>query len=234
MRLLRARRSTPQRVETAEGTTENLHKTRRGGWAHVAVQQRTEENWKRNQAGLAGLVDEVDREERPELIVLSGDGDARRLLIDQLGESARAKLVEVPVHTGADGSDSSALEEAVGTELERLGDERLDAVEDRLREDGGRRGAHGVTSVVEALQRAEVETLVLCPESVEDRALLALDGAPWVAHGEDDSFGAGVLGSVPATAALVRAAIATDAEVIIVDEPLTASGVSGALRWAAA
>jgi len=109
--------------------------------------------------------------------------------------------------------------------------------------DDGSAGAVGVAEVTAALQQARVDTLLLDNRMLDDeRTLLALDAAPWVATDESERLAAGVIGRIPIAEALARAAVLTDARVVIEeDEPLAddeprenraVRDPEAALRWA--
>lgn len=63
--------------------------------------------------------------------------------------------------------------------------------------------------------------------------MLALDAEPWIATAKEEALAAGILGEVPAHAALLRAAALTDARVLLVPGPVLPEGVDVAalLRW---
>ncbi|WP_251045889.1 hypothetical protein [Arthrobacter sp. ISL-85] len=93
--------------------------------------------------------------------------------------------------------------------------------------------ARGVGAVVHALQQAQVDTLILDDAALSERTMLALDAEPWIATAREEALGAGILGEVPAPAALLRAAALTDARVLMVPGPVLPKGVHVAalLRW---
>lgn len=88
-----------------------------------------------------------------------------------------------------------------------------------------------------------MDTLLIDGRMLDDeRTLLALDAAPWLASDESESLGAAVIANVPAAEALARAAILTDARVLIEDDEPTAEDAPresrpvrdpiATLRWA--
>lgn len=235
VRSCRTLRTTTRQVAETSGRTENLHKVASGGWSQLNNQERTQEIWKQNQNDVAERVDAVVAELRPAFILVSGDVQARRLVIEQLGEASRELVVEVAANTRAAGASDAAVDEAVSEELDRLVELERDALQDRMHADDSRLGAHGLDEVVAALQQGEVDTLLLAPDGLESAEVLALAGAPWIARSPQDALGADVVGSVPAAVGLARAAIATDARVLVEDEPADEApggGVAAALRWA--
>jgi hypothetical protein len=80
--------------------------------------------------------------------------------------------------------------------------------------------------------------LVTVPRQAEriheaDRSAIALDAAPWIASAPEQDFGAGELGVVPASVAIGRAAVLTDARVIVVSpgELPDDAPAAALLRW---
>lgn len=93
--------------------------------------------------------------------------------------------------------------------------------------------ATGMGAVVQALQQAQVDTLILNDTALEDRHLLALGAEPWLATAEEQALGADVLGQVPASSALLRAAALTDANLLLVPDGVLPGGadLAALLRW---
>ena len=102
--------------------------------------------------------------------------------------------------------------------------------------------------MVQALQQAQVQTLVLSNELTRDPGagntavgpgtrsahnMLVLAASPWVALEKSEALGAQILGQAPAASALIRAAVLTDADVELV--PITAipgrANAAALLRW---
>lgn len=218
IRLERAGR-TDGTSEEIEGETNNLSKVQAGGLSHARYQRHAEEVWKQNQSDVADAVEKIVRERRPAFIVLAGDVRARQLLREQLsGHASAVDVIETDAHTRPDGADSGALDDAVEKALAAAHDRRLSDVRDGASAGDGAAGAFGVDDVIAALQQARVETLVLDARLADDnRTVIALGSAPWVALGTADSFGVVQLGEVPLAEGLIRAAVMADAEVVFVE-----------------
>lgn len=242
IRLERAGR-TDGTSEEVEGETNNLSKVQTGGLSHARYQRHAEEVWKQNQSDVADAVENIVRERHPAFIVLAGDVRARQLLREQLsGHASVVDVIETDAHTRPDGADSGALDDAVEEALAAAHHRRLSDIRDRAAAGDGAAGAFGVDDVIAALQQARVETLVLDARLAEDdRTIIALRSAPWVALGGADSFGVAQLGEVPLAEGLIRAAVMADAEVMFVehepdadDAPRSEEPVEepfAALRW---
>ncbi|MER7797725.1 Vms1/Ankzf1 family peptidyl-tRNA hydrolase [Microbacterium sp. NPDC096154] len=228
-----------------EGRTDSLNKVQAGGWSHRRYQQHSQEIWEQNQAEVAEAVDRIVREQRPRFVVVAGDVRARQLLLERLATASRDLVLEVEVHTKAEGSDDAALERAVAEAVDSGLDGAIQRTRDRAAENHGAAGARGVGEVIDALQQARVDTLLLDARFVQEgddgESLAALANEPWVARGELNDLPAESLGYVPAAEALARAAVLSGARVLVVEEELEdgeardgrpAAEPVAALRWA--
>lgn len=209
----------PNLVEDIEGRTDALPKVHTGGLSQARYQRTSEEIWKLNQREVAAAVDELVRDRAPAFVIISGDVRARQLLRNELAEATAQIVVEVDAHTRAAGSDDETLESAIAEEIDSQHGEAIADASDRADAAHGRRGAHGISEVVEALQQAQVETLIMDARLVEsDQLLDALDAPPWV--GFEDDLDVGIVARVQVAEALTRAAILTGAQVLLSeDEP---------------
>lgn len=226
----------PVHEETVEGRTDTLHKFKGGGWSQTPWQHHTEEIWKENETEVAAVIDEAVLRLRPKLIVVAGDVRARRLLIDALSVEARSVVSEAPVDPRAPDASDASLVEHVEIALARVIAQRRHDVEDLLNTHVGRGDLEAVTGVgpaVDALQQAQVATLVLDTVALEDRPLLALDASPWIATAPEQASGANIVGDVDGAVGLVRAGVLTNAEVVLANAASLPNGapVAAVLRW---
>lgn len=221
VRLETAARRTEPAVVDVHGRDDSLPKVQAGGWSHARFQRHSEDVWMHNQNEVAEVVDRLVREHAPRFVVVAGDVRARQLLIESLDPASGALVVEVDVHTRADGADDSALEEAISRSLDHRTSQMIDDIRNRSAAGNGTRSAEGVVPVVHALQQAQVEALLLDARLVDaDAVLTALDAQPWVAAPGDDTGEAKPLAEVPVAEAIARAAILTGASVVVEeDEP---------------
>lgn len=228
---------------TIDGDTSNLKKVQAGGWAHARYHRYSENIWKHNQKDVAAAVSTLIREEQPSFVAVAGDVRARQLLGEELSDTERELVVEVDANTRADGSDSSELDAAIDRAIEQHQRQAITDVQDRAAADNGSGGAVGVAAVVEALQQARVDTLVLDSRLLDDDSpLFALDGPPWLATDVAQRLNTNVLGSIRTADALARAAVLTDARVLIEEDDDIADDAPrderaaqepvAALRWA--
>ncbi|WP_309069064.1 Vms1/Ankzf1 family peptidyl-tRNA hydrolase [Microbacterium sp.] len=232
-------------TQEIEGRTDSLNKVQAGGWSHRRYQNHSEDIWQHNQAEVADAVDRLVRERRPRFVVVAGDVRARQLLLERLAPPSRELALEVDAHTKAEGSADEALERAIDDAVGgAIGADIADARR-RAAENDGAAGARGIGEVIDALQQARVDTLVLdarlADEGEDGEALAALDAEPWVARSEREELPAGSLGYLPAAEALARAALLSGARVLVVEEDLAegearddrpAAEPVAALRWA--
>jgi hypothetical protein len=96
----------------------------------------------------------------------------------------------------------------------------------------GTTGVEGIDAVVASLQQSQVQVLLVHPDGLDDRRLPVLAEAPWVA-GTPGEQPVEELATVGAADALVRAAVLTDAEVLVLDDPhpQLGAGIAAVLRW---
>lgn len=223
-----------------EGETEHLKKFPGGGWSQGRWQRHTEDVWRRNTEQVAEQIDKVVAETGAQLVVLAGDLRARGLVEDQLSKASRAMLSTIDANTRAEGSRSADLEHQVEERVAEVIAHRQQELLERLAQQQNRpepTAVSGVAPVVRALQQAQAETVLLDDTHLDtEQELLALDAEPWIALEASEAVGAGVLGPVPADAALVRAAVLTDGRPVFVPPGALPHGtdVAALLRWGAA
>jgi hypothetical protein len=220
-RLFRAASFAAESEEHVQGRTDTLHKVKRGGdWRNDHFQNHAEEIWKQTQSQLASTIDEVVRRHSPRFIVVAGDIRARQLVVDELSPASRDIVTVEPTNTRAAGAKDDALVDRLDAEIARVLAADKQAVLDRVNLHDGRGDNLGDLSfggIVQALASAQVDTLILDSERLQERTLLAVDGEPWIAAAPEDALGAPVIASVPAQLAMIRAALLTDARVLFTD-----------------
>lgn len=219
LKVERAGRAGVDGSEDVQGRTDGLPKVQAGGWSHRRYQMHSEEIWKQTQSEVAAALEVLVREHRPTFVVIAGDVRARQLLEEQLSPAVSAIAIDVDVHAKADGADAGALDDAIAAAVhEHLRWELAEAY-DRASINDSRSGVRGVREVVGALQRAQVDTLVVDSRELPGEGrLLALDAEPWVALGEDDALDARVIESVRTAEGLARAALLGGATVLVAEE----------------
>lgn len=221
-----------------QGGTFDIRKVKPGDWAAKKYQQRAENLWQTNAKQVAGQVAGLAQQVRARIIVAAGDVRALGYLRESLPPPAAQILHEVSEGGRGAGASTASL----GEHVRRLVAEVAvrDAME-VLAEFEQERGQHdraveGLGHTAAALRRAQVQTVVLGAHT-DDGATLCIGADPsQVAVSAQDLQDLGVeeITSAPATAAILRAAVATGADLVLVpggDRPL-ADGVGAVLRYA--
>jgi hypothetical protein len=228
------------REVTVRGTELHLHKVQGGGWSHRRYQHRAENQWAKNGEDIADTAAQLAAQVDAELLVGVGDEREVALVGKALPQEWQSRWVVVPGGRGAGGEDFNAgrVRDTVALHVAH---ETLDLLAQFAQERGqSQRACDGLEDVVQALRKAQVEGLLLTTE------LTAADAGPALFFGPDPS----ALGTTredvtalgvddpqegPAVDVLVRAAVATGAQVHVVPhEPTTApnGGVGAVLRYA--
>ena len=202
--------------------------------ANGRYQHHTEEIWKRNEGLVAAAIDEIVRDTGAELLVVTGDVRARQLLIEALSPATLKILTVVPTNTRPGGATTDELEADLHRHIASiLAADEYDALT-RL-ETGRNDGLAEIdqAAVIRGLQQSQVEVLIIAPSALDDATLIALDREPWVATSSEEALGAVEVGAVAAADALVRAAILTDARVVVASPSELPDGASACaiLRW---
>lgn len=223
---------------TVKGRTLHLKKVQGGGWAHHRYQHRTENQWRENAKEIRDTVMDLAQQVGAELIV--GVGDERELTYVKEGlvQPWDAKWVEVPGGRGHDGSeqrvpqlvrDTVALHTAAGT---------LDLLAEYAQERGqDKRACDGVEAVVEALRKAQVQTLLVTTDADQSSTLFFGEDPVQVGltRADVEALGATTVTEGPLVSVLLRAALATGADVQLVphqSEQAPHQGVGALLRYA--
>jgi hypothetical protein len=227
--------STPEQVADVRGTDHPLHKVRGGGWAHLNMQERVEEVWRRNVGEVADRVDRLVSTSGARLLVLAGETQSRARLFDALGERSAGIAVQVE-HTGGPeiGLDdlTAAVDEAT---RDAVAAERA-ALRERFEQAAGRPeglAVDGLGGVLAALRAEQVDTLLLDGAAVRDRTVWIGKAPSEVAADADElrALGGAPTARVPADAALLRAAAGTGAAFAPLDGEGITDGVAALLRY---
>lgn len=206
-------------------------------WSERHFRQRVENDWAGNAKGVAavaaGLVARVDAR----LVVVAGDERARGLLRVDLSQllAPGADVVDVAEgsrHSGL--TDPDLLDAVHGVLLQRDLHEREQTL-DQLREGQGHGSAvQGLVPVIDALRRAQVDTLVLVDEPSPQVHAWVGPEPTQLARGADELHDLGVAAPEPdrLDSAMVRALAGTSAALLTVppDELSLPDGVAALLR----
>jgi hypothetical protein len=233
-------------TDHVEGGHDVLRKVRAsGGWSHRRMRSRVEDSWERNAVAVAAELDRVVSDQRPELVMITGDVRAVAMIRDAVGRTTADVLVEVPGGSRADGVKEDVFAENVQQVLEAYRVRRRAKVTDRVRESLGRGAGAvaGLADVVDVLRRGQVAELVVVedgvgrPAALHARKLWAGAGPLEIAMRRSELKDLGVadddVRQVGADVAVLRAATAQDAGITFASQggiDLT-DGIGALLRW---
>lgn len=230
------------RTDRVAGTEYPVQKTQPGGWSQPRYQRAAEVSWERHAAEAAEAVAEMAAAIGAEVIVVAGDPQSRPLLVDHLPKLWQDRVVPTDAGSRAAGADPEPLDELTARAVAEVAAAHTVDVLDRYRQQRGREDAagSGLNAVVAALQRGQVDTVLLIDDPSSTLSLwigpepihLSLDAD------ELKSMGVEQPQQVRADAAIVRAIAGTDASLILVDSgqldpaELDDSGIGALLRYA--
>jgi hypothetical protein len=209
-----------EQVDAVSGTHHQLHKVRGGGMANRRMQEKVEENWRRNVGALAERVEHHVTAHGAGLLLVAGELQSRRLLRDALSEHAAGIAVDVESSgAGAGGEDGAELTDALAGALLDAGTAARHAAIDQLQLALGRGdglAVQGLADVLAALRAEQVETLLVDGSTTREQPVWFTGAPAQVALDRADleSLGAQPQGPAAADAALVRAAAAQDAALV--------------------
>jgi hypothetical protein len=208
----------PEIEDEVEGDSFQIRKFQGGGWAHHRYQHNAENKWVHNADDVAEHIASVVRRLHPRFVLLAGDMRARQILTDRASGLWSDLIVSMDEGGRAAGADREPVErkaaELVAEHEARDEAETIEKISSA--------GAHGLAvtgtaNVVEALRKAQVETLVLADPADDEKLLV---GASPLELGVDqadmDALGVQEVHSVPAERALLAAAVASTAGVVVV------------------
>ncbi len=215
-----------------EGETEYIHNAASGGLDHIGHAHHTEEIWKRNETELADAVNRLVERGDVRLLVVTGDPHVVELVTTALSSRAQAILASLASDTIAAGASANGLNTFLAEQLQRVAqDHRAEAIARAAAKSGSAAAdtVGRIQAIVDAMQQAAVDTLLLDLEALESHILVSLAGEPWVAVPGAGTYGAEILGTGSAAEALSRAAVATGADVVFVDHGTLPGGASAAI-----
>jgi hypothetical protein len=213
--------------QQVQGTGWPVHKVKSGGWSQDRYQRSAEDAWETNAKELASAVVQAASGQRLEAVIVAGDVRARELLVEKLPDDLRRQVIlvdrELPV-------DSDELAQATDEALQQLEDNNTRAQLETFRNQSGTgRAVEGLAETVAALRDGQVAELFIGGRYTDgDRNALELDWASdpaWVGPGlADIALSEADLRDRNVTdvaqdhvgAALVRAAVGTDARLFVV------------------
>lgn len=214
-----------------------IRKTKAGDWNQSRFQRSSENVWKANAKKVAHEIDRAADRCGAEAVVIAGDTRARTAVLEEVSEGVLEHTVETDKNTTVDDPDLEA-------ELHRLlrlkTAEHIMTVAERFDRElaNGQRAVSGLPATTEAVRQGRVETLLLDDDPGSEARLWVGPDPAQVATSRDelrDQFGVPDPKQDRADAALVRAAAATDGELVVLpsDGPHQNLQVGAVLRYTA-
>ena len=227
----------PRRQQVSGSETFPLRKVRVGGWSHRRYLQAAEESWKRNAGDVVAAAVDLAESVAAEVMIVGGDVRAVQSFVEQLPKKWHDRVVRTDAGSRHAGADDDALDDATVQAVAAVAERHLQDAVDRFQAQRGDNAAStGLADVVDRLQRAQVEAVLLVDDpSSTDMLWIGPDDPTLIAVDEQTLRRVGVTEPqrVRADAALVRAIAGTGAELILVgpdDVPLE-HGVGAVLRY---
>ncbi|MCW2776670.1 MAG: hypothetical protein JWN17_395 [Frankiales bacterium] len=224
---------------TVRGTrTQHLRKVKGGGWSHHRYQHTAEQGWADNAKEIVSAVEHLAEQVGAQLLVLVGDERELGYVKEKLSTQWADKVVEVAGARGRDGSETLVPTRVADAVALHVAHETLDLLGQYAQERGqGKRAVDGLKDVVDALQKAQVETLLITTDTEQGATLwfgpdptqLATSGRELVELGVADPQ------EGPMIDVLIRAALGTAADVQLVPGEMPtapAMGIGATLRYA--
>ncbi|MCY1145504.1 Vms1/Ankzf1 family peptidyl-tRNA hydrolase [Actinoplanes sp. Pm04-4] len=227
----------PRHEAVQGGETFPIHKARGGGWSTLRFQHSVEETWKRNAGDVAAAAADLAESVGAEVIVVGGDVHAVQDLIAKLPKRWHDRVVRTEAGSRGAGADESALDDVTLQAVAETADRHVRDVIDRFRaQQGDGSAATGLTDVVAALQRGQVDAVLLINDmSSTDKLWIDPDDPTAVSVDDHVLREAGVKEPVKvrADAALVRAAAGTGAQLYLVspEQVELEHGIGAVMRY---
>ncbi|MFY1632022.1 Vms1/Ankzf1 family peptidyl-tRNA hydrolase [Solwaraspora sp. WMMB335] len=224
----------PRQASVEGSASYPMRKVKPGAWSQGRFQRAAEVTWHRNAGdsarATAALADQVGAE----VLIVAGDPQARQMLVGQLPRRWQRRTVQTDAGERALGADPEPLTEATIAAIASVAAGHTHDALDRYGAQQGR--GDGLAAVVDALQRAQVDTMLLVDDPSSTQRMWIGPEPTQIALDPSDLVGMSVEAphEVRADAALLRALAATDADLMLVG-PADAEldgGVGAVLRYA--
>jgi Bacterial archaeo-eukaryotic release factor family 2 len=228
---------TPRRRTVRGSASYPLRKVNVGGWSQRRYQQAAEETWKRNAGDVAGAVTELAKAVGAEVIVVGGDVRSAQLVAERLPRRWRDRVIVTDAGS-RQASDEEGLDDLTIQSIADVADRHArDAIEKYNSQRGAGSGSAGLADVVTRLQRGQADTVLLINDaSSTDKLWIGPDDPSLVSVDADTLRQSGVDNpqQVRADAALLRAIVGTDADLVLVQpgEVALEHGIGAVLRYA--
>ncbi|SDZ45193.1 hypothetical protein SAMN05444365_1188 [Micromonospora pattaloongensis] len=224
----------PRHATVDGGTDFPLRKVKPGGWSQSRFQRAAEMTWHRNGGDAAKAVTDLGDMIGAEVLVVAGDPQARQQLIAQLPTRWQRRLVQTDAGSRAVGADPEPLNEVTIQAIAEVAAEHTRQALDRYAAQEGI--GNGLPAVVQALQRNQVDTLLLVDDPSSTERLWIGPDPTQISVDPDELADMGVREpqQVRGDAALLRALTGTHASLVLVgpDDVDLDGGVGAVLRYA--
>ncbi len=241
------------REVTVKGHAPDIRRVQVGGWAHLHIQHRAVNGWDANAKEIVDAVVDLAQQVEAQLVVATGEERQLVHVARHLPAHLKDSYLEVPGGRGQDGSEPLVQQRVADVVSRHVAVQTLDLLEQYAQERGqSKRAVDGLPGVVEALRKAQVETLLvttaLLPPPTGPGAddTSADSGGQTLLFGPDPTqlgFTRDDLAALavddphegPVVDVLVRAALGTAADVQVVPHEVPSapqSGVGAVLRYA--
>ena len=214
------------------GEHDVLHKVPGGGWSHRRYQMRVEDSIARNAGEVARALAEIVREARPDLVLLAGEEKSISEVLDDAPGEVTGRAVRLRHGSRAAKSGETARDEEIAAAVAATLRERRAAVFDRFAAGEARQdlAVQSLPDVVTALQRGQVDELLLVDDPSSDLTLWATGQPEQLALDREDLAAMGVADravEVRADAAILWALAGTGAGITIFDAGPEDAGLEG-------
>lgn len=215
-----------------------VHKAGAGGWSQRRWQDSVENLWESNAAQTAELVDRLVPSTGARLVVVAGDVRAATFIEEKVRQFTGVTAVRVEEGSRAAGADDGPLRERVATLVAEAAAADMMAIIEEYREQHGthRRAVDGWQASIDAVRRAQVDTLLLVDDPSSTATLWFADDPLTIGTSAQELRDLGVQDPRQdrADAVLVRALAAEDAALVTVPraELDLADGLGAVLRYA--
>lgn len=209
-----------------------IRKVQPGGWAQSRFQREAEMAWHHNTGDVASATAELADAVGAEVIVIAGDEQARPYLATQLPERWQDRMVLTGAGQRAAGADPQRLDDVTVQAVAEVAAGHTSSALDRFGMQQNVGG--GLDAAVEALQRRQVDTMLIVDDPSSTARLWIGPDPTDIATSPDPLAAAAVTEPVQvrADAALVRALVGNDAGLVLVGpDESPPDGVGVVLRY---
>ncbi|MFJ8828692.1 Vms1/Ankzf1 family peptidyl-tRNA hydrolase [Micromonospora aurantiaca] len=224
----------PRRAQVRGGQSRQLRRVQPGGWSQSRYQRAAMEAWHQNAGDAAAATADLAERVGADVVVVAGDVRATGMIAAQLPARWQDVLVRTDAGARDVGADDTLMDDITVQTVAEVADRRIAAALDRfgVQEDVGA----GLDAVVSALQRNQVDTMLIVDDPSADGELWVGPEPTEIATDPGQLAGMSVADPqrVRADAALLRALIGTDADLTVLapeEAPELTDGVGAVLRY---